>query len=129
MDRPPGEAGPLDSARALGASFLALLGTRVELAALEFKEEAARRKRLAALALVAAVFLGVALILLAFLVVVFFWDAHRIAAIAGVTLAYAAVGAGAFLRLRAILRDSPPPFSATLEEFRRDLDMVRGSDE
>ncbi|MGE0358042.1 MAG: phage holin family protein [Burkholderiales bacterium] len=129
MDRPPGEAGPLDSARALGSSFLALLGTRVELAALEFKEEAARRKRLAVLALVAAVFLGVALVLLAFLVVVFFWDTHRLAAIAGVTLAYAAVGAGAFLRLRAVLKDSPPPFSATLEEFRRDLDMVRGSDE
>ncbi len=128
MDRPPGEAGPLGSARALGASLLALLGTRVELAAIELKEEAERRKRLAVLALVAVVFLGTGLLLLAFLLVVLFWDTLRLPAIAGVTLLYTAIGAWAFLRFRAILRDSPPPFSATLDEFKRDLDMVRGHD-
>jgi uncharacterized membrane protein YqjE len=128
LDRPPGESGPLGSARALGASLLALLGTRVELAAIELKEETERRKRLAVLALVAALFLGAGLLLLAFLLVVLFWDTHRLAAIAGVTLLYSAIGAWALLRFRAILRDSPPPFSATLDEFKRDLDMVRGND-
>lgn len=128
MDKPPGEAGPLGSARALGASLLALLGTRVELAAIELKEETERRKRLAVLALVAVLFLGAGLLLLAFLLVVLYWDTHRLPAIAGVTLLYTAIGAWAFLRFRAILRDSPPPFSATLDEFKRDLDMVRGHD-
>lgn len=130
MDRPPPTgAAPLDSARALGASFLALLGTRVDLVWLELEEEAGRRKHQLLLACIAAVFLACGLLLLAFLVVVLFWDTYRVAAIAGVTLAYLGIGAWAFLRLRTILRDSPPPFSATLAEFRNDMQMIRGSDD
>lgn len=109
--------------------MLALLSARAELASIELKEEAERRKRLTVLALVAVLFLGAGLLLLAFLVVVVFWDTHRDAALAAVTLAYIIVGAWAFARFRAALRDSPAPFSATLAEFRNDLDMLRGSDE
>jgi uncharacterized membrane protein YqjE len=74
------------------------------------------------------VFLACALLLAAFLVAVVFWDTHRIPAIAAVTLVYAGIGAFAFLRFRAVVRDSPPPFGATLGEFRNDLDMIRGRD-
>ena len=109
--------------------MLALLSARAELVSIELKEETKRRKSLVVLALVALLFLGCGLLLLAFLVVVIFWDSHRIAAIAALTLAYSALGAWAFVRLRAILRDSPPPFGATLEEFRNDLEMLRGRDE
>ncbi len=130
LDRPPPSGtGPLDSARALGSSVLALLSARAELASIELKEEAERRKRLTVLAVVAVLFLGTGLLLLAFLVVVIFWDTHRIAAISALTLTYTLVGALAFARFRAILRDSPPPFSATLDEFRNDLEMLRGHDE
>ena len=126
---PPGETAPLDSARALGSAFAALLATRVELAGLELKEEAQRRRQLWTLLLIAAVFLACALLLLAFFVVVLFWDTHRLAAVSAVTVAYAAVGGWALLHFRHILRDSPPVFSATLAEFRKDLEMLRGSDE
>lgn len=130
MDRPPPSGtGPLDSVRALGASVLALLSTRAELASIELKEETERRKRLTVLALVALIFISSGLLLAALLVVVLFWDTHRVAAIAAVTLAYSAIGAWAFLLFRAILRDSPAPFSATLDEFRNDLEMLRGHDE
>jgi len=130
LERPStGAAGPLGSVRAMGASLVALLGTRVELAAIELKEESERRKRLLVLALVAVLFLGAGLAALAVLVVVLFWESARVSAIAGVCIVYTAIGAWALARFRAILRDSPPPFSATLAEFRKDLDMVRGSDE
>lgn len=125
---PPRPEGPLHSARALGASLLALVQARVELAGVELAEEAEHGKRLVVLAVVAAFFLGAGLVLLAFLVVVLFWDTHRLAAIAGVTLAYSGVGAWALLRLRRIARERPPPFSATRSEFRNDLDMIRGRD-
>jgi uncharacterized membrane protein YqjE len=105
------------------------LGARVELAAIELKEIADRRKHVLTLASIGAVFLACGLLLLAVLVVVLFWDTHRIPAIVGVTLAYLGIGAGVFLRAWAVLRDSPPPFSATLDEFRKDLDMIRGGDE
>lgn len=129
LDGPqPRPEGPLDSARALGASLLALLQARVELAGVELAEEAEHGKRLVVLAVVAAFFLGAGLVLFAFLVVVLFWETHRLAAIAGVTLAYSGVGAWALLRLRRIARERPPPFSATRSEFRNDLDMIRGRD-
>ena len=121
--------GPKDSLRALGASLLALLRVRVELAAVELKEGAERSKRQFVLALVAATFLASSLPLAAFFVVVLFWDTYRLAAIAGVTLAYFAIGLWAFLNFRSTAANSPPPFSATLEEFQKDLDMLRGPDE
>jgi uncharacterized membrane protein YqjE len=130
LDRPsPRGAGPADSARALGASVLALLGARVELAAVELKEAAEQRKRLVVLAFVAAIFFNAGLMLAAFLVVVVFWETHRLPAIAGVTALYGAIAAWALSRFLGILREIPPPFGATLEEFRKDVDMIRGRDE
>ena len=130
LDRPqPSGSGPLDSARALGASVLALLSARAELVSIELKEAAERRKRLVTLALVALLFSGCALLLSAFFVVVIFWDSHRVAAVAAVTLVYGVIGVRAAVRFRALLRDSPPPFNATLDEFRHDLEVFRGRDE
>jgi uncharacterized membrane protein YqjE len=121
--------GPLDSLRALGATLLALIGTRAELLVVEVREEGARRKEMLVLAAIAAVFLAMGSLLVAFFFVVVFWDTHRIGAIAAVTLLYLGVGAGALLRLRAKSRSSPPPFEATLAEFAKDLEMLRSRDE
>jgi uncharacterized membrane protein YqjE len=81
------------------------------------------------LAGVAAVFLGLGLLLVAFFVVVLFWETHRIAATAAVTLVYLGIGAGALTRLREKARASPPPFEATLAEFAKDMEMLKGRDE
>jgi uncharacterized membrane protein YqjE len=109
--------------------LLALLEARVELVSIELREEAERRKRLLILGVVAAVFLVLGLVMFSFLLVVIFWDTHRVAAILGVTLVHSGVGAWAVLRIRAIHRDPVSPFSATLAEFRKDLDMLRGRHE
>jgi len=130
LDKSASQAtGPVGSARALGATLLALLRVRVELVAVELKEEAERRKRMVMLGFVAVLFLTLSLLLVAFLVVVLFWDTYRMAAISGVTLVYVAIGAWALLRFREAVRDSPPPFSASLEEFQKDLDLLRGRDD
>ena len=39
------------------------------------------------------------------------------------------IGSWALLRLREIARNSPPPFSATMNEFANDLKLLRGRDE
>lgn len=126
---PPAGDGAIASVRALGATFLALLGARAELVGIELKEEAQKRKQLLTLLLFAALFLACALLLAAVFVVVLFWETHRLEAIAAVTIVYAAIGSWSLLRFRAILRDSPPAFSATLAEFRKDIEMIQGSDE
>lgn len=115
--------------KSLGADLVALVKLRAELAALEFEEEAARRKRLLLLGAIAGVFGLATLLLVAFLVVVIFWDTYRVAALSGVTLVYALAGTWAFLRFRDVATNSPPPFAATLAEFRKDLEMLRGKND
>ena len=122
-------AGLAGSARAAGATVLSLLRLRVELAAIELKEGFEQRKQLLVFGAVAAVFFNATLLLLAIAVVVFFWDSYRMAAMCGVTLVYAGVGFWAYRRFREVLGAASPPFSATLGEFQKDLDLLRGRDE
>jgi uncharacterized membrane protein YqjE len=129
VDQEKEAAGPLDSVRALGATIVEALETRVELALVELREEGERRKGMVVLAVTGALFLSMGLLLAALVVVVFFWDTHRLAAIAGVTLLYLGIGVGAFLRLRERARSAPPPFEATLRELAADREMRRGRNE
>jgi uncharacterized membrane protein YqjE len=126
VEEPGKAAGPLDSLRALGATLVEAVETRVELALVELREEGERRKAMLVLAVTGALFLSLGLLLAAFFVVVFFWDTHRLEAIAGVTLLYLGIAAGAFLRLRANARSAPAPFEATLRELAADRDLLRG---
>lgn len=128
MTTTPQSDSPAGPAKTLGADVMALLRLRAELFALELEEEAARRKRLLLLGVVAAVFGLATLLLIAFLLVVIFWESYRIVALAGVTLVYASVGAWAYLRYRDVVTNSPPPFATTVAEFRKDLEMFRGRD-
>lgn len=130
MTEPAGaDRGPFASLRALGATFVALVRTRLELAVIELRQEGERRKEMLVLGAIAGVFLTLALLLVAFLVVVLFWDTYRIAAIAGVTLVYLGVGVGALLKLKSRIQASPPPFESTLAELAKDVEALRGGDE
>lgn len=128
--RPPDSTRtPLESLRSLAGSFVALLGTRAELAIVELREEGERRKEMAILAAVAGLFLALAALLFALFVIVLFWDSHRVAATAAVTLSYLAIGLLALGALRRRRRESPPPFEATLAEFSKDAEALRGRHE
>jgi uncharacterized membrane protein YqjE len=120
---------PLSALRSLGATFLALLGTRAELAVLELREEGERRKEMLLLAAVAGLFFALGLLLVALFIVVLFWDTHRLGALGGVTLVYLGIGGLALVRLKEKMRDSPPPFEATLAELAKDAEALRSGDE
>ena len=117
------------SLRALGATVLALVCARAKLIAVELQEEKARAGQKLVLVVLAALFLAMGMLLAAFLVVVLFWDAHRMLAAGGVTLLYLGIGGWALLRLRQMNHNSPPPFSATMGEFANDLRLLSGRDE
>ena len=119
-------SGPIASLRALGATLLELVGTRGELALVELREEGERRKQMLGLALAGTLFLGLGLLLAALFVVVVFWDTHRLAALGAVTILYLGIAAVAFVRLREMVRTSPPPFEATLRELAADRELMRG---
>lgn len=123
--QPAATAGPIASLRDLGATLLAMAGNRVELAVVELREEGERRKEMLALVAVAALFGALGMLLLALLVVIVFWDTHRVAAGASVTLLYLGIAGLAVARLRHNARVNPAPFAATLAELERDREMLR----
>jgi uncharacterized membrane protein YqjE len=125
----PRGSGLPGSLRTLGATLLALVCARGEMVALELQEERTRTEQKFVLAVLATLFLAMGMLLAALLVVMLSWDTHPMLAGAGVTALYLGIGAWAFVRLRRMARDSPPPFSATLAEFANDLKLMRGSHE
>lgn len=100
--------------------MLALFSTRLELFSLEAREERDRAVSLAAFAVIAAIAALLALMALSAFVVVLFWDEHRLAALAGVTIVYLLVALWAVQRLKSGRGDAPAPFAATLAELKRD---------
>ena len=122
-------SGPAASLRALGATLLELVGSRIELAVVELREEGERRKGMLALAVIGALFLALGLLLVAGFIVLLFWDTHRLAALGVVTLVYLGIAAYCFLRLRQEQQAAPPPFEATLRELAADREMLGGRHE
>ncbi len=108
----------------MGVATLELLRTRLELASLEFAEERERAKIRFTLILVAALSGTLALLCLSAFVVLYFWDSHRLAAMAVVTLVYIALTLFAALRLRASLHAPHIAFAQTLAELERDREWL-----
>ena len=107
-------------------SALALARTRAELASVELAEERVRWTRSAMLIAGAVAMFSFAVFGVAAWIVVYFWDTHRLAAIAGVALAFAVVGALMLWRNASMWRNAPAPFSQTLAEFEKDRAWLRG---
>ena len=110
----------------LGTSMLELIRTRLELASIEFAEERDRTMRRIVLLVVAALFCASAAVAASGLVVLYFWETNRVAALAAVALWYFAIGVGAILKLRASFRSAPSPFTQTVAEFKRDGEWISG---
>ena len=104
----------------LASALLEFGRTRVELATVEFEEARARAAENLVLVLVAAAAFGFALLAASMLVVVLFWDTHRITALCLMTLVYFLVGVVALWRLSEHKKADPPAFGATLAELERD---------
>lgn len=122
---PPGEGGGvLQSLRNLAATLVELVRTRLELLAAELEEERLRLLQLLLWSAIALFCLGVGLLLLTLLVVVVFWDSHRIAAIAVLAAAYLGAGAALVVGVRNRLQARPRLFSASLGELARDKEQL-----
>lgn len=126
METPDGRTPP-GSIRSLGATFLALVRTRIALVGVELREETRRALGLLVIVGVALLFLGATLVAIALFVAAVFWDTHPLLALGGLALVYAAIGIGLLLRAQARLRDGPIPFEATVMEFDKDLSTLRPS--
>jgi uncharacterized membrane protein YqjE len=118
--------GLLESLRTLGKTFLAVLQTRLEIFASEIDEQGALLARIAVLAAVAALCLGLAVILVVLFVAVLFWDTNRLLAIGAMAAIFAAGGIIACLMLRSAIARRPKLLAATLAELRKDKSKLEG---
>jgi uncharacterized membrane protein YqjE len=110
----------------IGATVLAMVRTRLELAAVELQEETQRLFGYLAWALTAAFLVAGAVILAVLFVLVLFWDSHRLLAVGGMTALFALASMFALARLRAGLASRPALLGGTLAELRKDVESVKG---
>ena len=121
------QGGIFDSLRAVTASFVGLLQTRLDLASTEIAEEAERLKELILLVAIALFCLSLAAIFLTVLVLTLFWETHRFYVLGGLTLFYLAAGVIATLVLRKKTAARPKLFSATVAELAKDRERLESS--
>jgi uncharacterized membrane protein YqjE len=112
------------SLRDAGAALAGLVGTRVELLGIELREEGLNLQRMLAVAIVAAFVLGTAFVLAAVMVAAFFWDTHRMLALAALTAIYAVGALAALAWIRSSMKRRALPFHATAREFQADLQAL-----
>ena len=114
--------------RRLAATVIEILHTRLELLAVEVQEEELRLARIVWWGFIALFFLALAVLMLTLLIVVLFWDTHRMPVVALLAGAYGAVGLGLGLWVRAKLRAGSKLFSASLAELAKDRERLMSRD-
>ncbi|WP_347901265.1 phage holin family protein [Pseudomonas purpurea] len=119
-----GTGGSSESARRLGAAFLGLLHSHVELFGIELQEQKARTVSLLLFAGLALVFALLLLVGLSALVLILLWDTYRLTGIIGLCVFYALAALFCALRLKAAIFDESSPFHGTLEELANDRERL-----
>lgn len=112
------------SLKTLGSTFAAILQNRLELLSTDIAEERARLGSILLLSLVALFCLGVGVLLLTLLVVVLFWDTHRLAALSALTLLFLAAGGWVGWMALHRLRSKPRLFEASIAELAKDREHL-----
>jgi len=112
--------GLFESLKALSVSLVGVVHTRLELLSTDIAEEREHLITLLLLMQLALFFLGVGILLLALMIVVAFWESHRLLVLGGLTGLFllASVGVG-WLAMHKT-RTRPRLFAASLAELSKD---------
>jgi uncharacterized membrane protein YqjE len=110
--------------RGAGAAAVGMLHAHLELLGIELQEQKAASLRQLLYAGMALLFGLLLLFTLSVLVLLLFWDNHRLEAIIALCLFHGVGCLLALWRLRAALRRQASPFSASLEELARDREQL-----
>jgi uncharacterized membrane protein YqjE len=124
-DKTPGESrGLLESLSTLAATLVAIAHTRLDLLSADVEEDRAHVLSLLVLALAALFFIGVGVVLAAILLVVAFWDSHRLLALGSLAGFFLAAGVGAWAYALHKARTKPRLFAASLSELLKDRQQL-----
>jgi uncharacterized membrane protein YqjE len=115
----------LAAAGRIASTVVAMAGTRLELAAVEFQQDARRLLGYLAWSLLAVFLAAGAAMLVALFVILLFWDSYRLQAVAGMAILFGLAGAVILMKVRSGLNAQAPLCSATLAELRNDIAYLR----
>jgi len=129
MDGTPRPTGLWASATRLLHTLIQVVETRVELFALEWREQRIRLVEVLILTSVAVFLGGLSLVMITITVVFATWanPQARLIALLLMTLFYIAGAVAAGLRLNHVLRHTEAPFSETLGQLKKDRDSLNPS--
>jgi uncharacterized membrane protein YqjE len=120
-ERTPGESkGLLESMTNLAGTLVAIAHTRLDLLSVDLEEERAHLFSLVVLTLVALLCLGIAVVLATILLVVAFWDTHRLLALGALAGFFLVVGMSVWAFALHKARTKPRLFAASLSELFKD---------
>lgn len=124
-DQTPGESrGLLESLSTLAATLVAIAHTRLDLLSADVEEDRAHVLSLLVLTLAALFFIGVGVVLAAILLVVAFWDSHRLLALGSLAGFFLAAGVGAWAYALHKARTKPRLFAVSLSELLKDRQQL-----
>ena len=112
--------GLFESLKTLSVSLVGIVHTRLELLSTDIAEEREHLITLLLLVQLALFFLGVGILLLALLIVVAFWESHRLLALGGLTGLFLLASAGTAWLAVHKTRTRPRLFEASLAELSKD---------
>ncbi|MDQ1834070.1 phage holin family protein [Massilia scottii] len=116
-----------ESVGRIGATLVAMVQTRLELAAVEVQEELQRFLGYVVLALASLILFGIAALLVVLLVVVIFWDSYRLEAIGAMAALFGAAGGLIALQVKRSFDARPRLLGATVAELNKDVNFIRNA--
>ena len=117
-------AGLMDSAKRMLATIIALVHTRLELFTTEIEEEIQRAASILMWGLVALFFGSLTVLMIAFTVIIVFWDDHRVLAAVLVTATFLLMTLIFGLLARSRLKAKVRFMAASIEELKRDRESL-----
>jgi uncharacterized membrane protein YqjE len=117
---PDERRGLFESLTALAATLVAIAHTRLDLLSSDLEEERAHLFSLLVLALVALFCVGVGVVLATVLLVVAFWDTHRLLVLGMLVGLFLAVGISAWVFAMHKAKTKPRLFAASMSELLKD---------
>ena len=116
-----------ESVGRIGATLVAMLQTRLELAAVEVQEELQRFLGYVVLALASLILFGIAALLVVLLVVVIFWDSYRLQAIGAMAVLFSVAGGAIAMQVKRSVDARPRLLGATVAELNKDVNFIRNA--
>lgn len=120
----PESTGLIESSKRVAGTFLAILQTRLELLSNEIEEERLRLRQMLFYASIALFFFGLSIMLVTVLVVVIFWENHRLLVLGELAALYFVIGALLWNALHHAAQKRPVLFSTSISELINDRNRL-----